>query len=161
MKRYWILAGAAVLAAGLAAGLTLAAMAPGGGGPGGMHKMPGGPPGGGPGMQQGEGPGGPGANHPMPPGPPPIIGRLEADMSNPLSDADKKQIRDAAETLHQAIKTAHEAFMQKLAEISKLPIDKIRSILPPPPPPPGGPGGGQGPGPKGPPPPPPHTPGAK
>jgi len=161
MKRYWILAGAAVLAAGLAAGLTLAAMAPGGGGPGGMHRMPGGPPGGGPGMQQGEGPGGPGANRPMPPGPPPVIGRLEAEMGKPLTEDQKGQVKAAGEALHQAIKTAHEAFMQKLADISGLPIEKIRSMLPPPPPPPGGPGGGPGPGPKGPPPPPPTTPGAK
>ena len=157
MKRYWILAGAAVLAAGLAAGLTLAAMAPGGGGPGGMHKMPGG----GPGMQQGDGQGGPGANHPMPPGPPPVIGRLEAEMGKPLTEEQKGQVKAAGEALREAIKTAHEAFMQKLADISGLPIDKIRSMLPPPPPPPGGPGGGHGPGPKGPPPPPPHTPGAK
>jgi hypothetical protein len=40
--------------------------------------------------------------------------------------------------MHEAIRAAHEAFIQKLADITHLSAEKLQSLLPPPPPPPEG-----------------------
>jgi hypothetical protein len=81
---------------------------------------------------------GPEGRGPRPHGPPPIIGRIEAELGKPLTDEERGQIRDAAKTMHEAMRAAHEAFIQKLAHITHLSPEKLRSLLPPPPPPPEG-----------------------
>jgi hypothetical protein len=59
-------------------------------------------------------------------------------LGKPLTDEERGQVRDAAKTMHEAMRAAHEAFIQKLAHITHLSPEKLRSLLPPPPPPPEG-----------------------
>ena len=123
MKRYWVLAGVTLLAAGLAVGVALAAMGPrGAGGPGGQ----------GPGMAtEGQGQGGP---QRRPKGPEALVKHLEEAMGKSMTDDQKKQVGEAGKTLHEAMKAAHETFIKKLAAITGLSVEKVREALPPPPP---------------------------
>jgi hypothetical protein len=141
MRRYWLLAGIGVVAAALAVGVTLAATCPYGSGglPLGMamgggppHRL-GGPPGGPDGSAQ-PGPG-PAGRRPGPLGPPRIVPALEGAMGTPMTDEQKKQVMEAAEAMRQKVRAAHEAFVQRLAEVTGLSVEKIREVLPPPPPP--------------------------
>ncbi|MBE3099564.1 MAG: hypothetical protein IMZ44_20800 [Planctomycetes bacterium] len=81
---------------------------------------------------------GPGDRGPRPQGPPPIIGQIEAELGRPLTDKERGQVRDTAQTMHEAMKAAHAAFIHTLAGVTGLTPEKLRSILPPPPPPPEG-----------------------
>ena len=78
---------------------------------------------------------GPEGRGPRPQGPPPVLGRIEAELGKPLTEEQRGQVRDAAKTMHEAIKAAHEAFIQKLAEVTGLSAEKLQSLLPPPRPP--------------------------
>jgi hypothetical protein len=69
--------------------------------------------------------------------PPPLVGQLEAAVGSPLTEGQRGQIRDAGEALRAAIKAAHDVFVQKLATITGLSVEKVQSMLPPPPPPQG------------------------
>ena len=154
MKRIAIVVAVAVLATSVAVGLGLAAMAPGGGGPmrgpgpGGMAGPPRAMPPDQAGAPRGQNVG-PEDRGPRPQGPPPIIGRIEAELGKPLTEEQRGQVRDAAQTMHEAMKAAHKAFIHTLAGVTGLSPEKLRSILPPPPPPPEGgprphpPAGGQ------------------
>jgi len=142
MRRYWLWVGMGLLAAGLAAGVTLAAM--GQGGP---------PPGGGDGQGMAQGGQRPGRG-PGPMGPPRVVPALEAAMGNPMTDVQRRQVAEAAKAMHERVRAAHEAFVQRLAEVTGLSVERIREVLPPPPVPPppppqgekmGPPPGGQGP----------------
>jgi hypothetical protein len=75
-------------------------------------------------------------------------------MGKPMTDPQRKEVVAAADELHQKVRAAHEAFLQRLADVTGLSVEKIREVLPPPPPPPpppaqgekmGPPQGGQGP----------------
>jgi len=159
MKRFIAVGMVSMLAVGLTVGLALAAAGPGGpgrgpgpGGPGPGDMRPGGPPPGGPGMgpgpggQQPGGPGGPGGPGMQRRGPPPLGPALEQKMGKPLTEEQRGQIGEAGKAQFEGIKAARDAFAQKVAEITGLPLDKVQQLLPPgPPPPPGGPGQG-GPG---------------
>jgi hypothetical protein len=57
-------------------------------------------------------------------------------LGNPLTEEQRGKVRDAAKTMHEAMKKAHEAFIQQLKDITGLSVEKLQSLLPPPPPPP-------------------------
>jgi hypothetical protein len=90
-----------------------------------------------------------------PMGPRRVVPALEQALGKPLTDDQRKDVVEAAKTMHEAVRAAHEAFIAKLAEVTKLSVDQIREVLPPPPLPPppppaqgekmGQPQGGQGP----------------
>lgn len=132
MKRYWVAASVGLLAVGLVLGAALAL-------PGAEAAEKG------PAREAGKGgPGGPGLR-----GGPMVMKRLEEAMGKPMADDQRQQMRAAAEALHESIKAAHEAFQKKVSEITGVPIETLKEILPPPPPPgergPRGPGqGGEG-----------------
>ena len=101
----------------------------------------------------------PEGNRPPPPPPLPplfhlgdlLIGALEAKLGKPLSPDQVDQIHAAQRAALEAAKPIHEAFVQKLAEITGLTVDEIRELLPNPPPRGPGPQGGgpRGDGPQG------------
>lgn len=116
---------------------------PGKGGPGKRGPGQGGPGQGGPGQ------GGPDAGGQMPPPPGAMLAkRLEQALGTPLTEEKLGQIRDAEKAHLEAAKVPHEAFINKLAEITGLTADVVKELLlprrgPPPPhgPPPGPPQG--------------------
>ena len=98
---------------------------PGMGGPG-----KGGPGQGGPG-QAGPGQAGPGAGGQMPPHPGAmLVKRIEQALGKPLTETQLGQIRDAEKAHIEAAKAPHEAFINKLAEITGLSADAVKELMP-------------------------------
>jgi hypothetical protein len=118
-----------------------------GGGPGKGGPGKGGPGAGGRGGPGAGGQGGPGMGGQLPPHPGAMLAkRIEQALGKPLTEEQLGQIREAEKAHIEAAKAPHEAFINKLAEITGLSADAVKEALPGrgPPPPHGPPGPPQG-----------------